>query len=290
MPEVIESVVTEHFDVDVGEGLQLHAVRAGTGPHIVLLHGFTGSAETWATLTGAIGNRYTTLSVELPGHGKSTSPPDAARYRLDRFADDLGRVLDAFHLARAAVLGYSLGGRAALRFALRHPERVEALVLESASPGIIDSPERADRIESDNAIADMIERKGVPSFVDFWEALPLWGSQSGLGTAERAQLRAQRLANNVAGLANSLRGAGAGCDPPVIDALIANRAPTLLIAGELDQKYVVESRLMKAAMPNARRAVVPRTGHAVHLERPAIFAEVVLSFLDEVRAAATEWA
>ena len=279
----------ERLDVEVGAGLRLHIARAGSGPPLVLLHGFTGSNETWTPHLAALSARRTTLAVDLPGHGRSSAPGDAARYALDRFADDLADVLDALRVERGVVLGYSLGGRAALRFALRHPGRVAALVLESASPGIIDPVERAARVRSDAELADAIERDGVARFVEQWERLPLWASHASLPDATRARLREQRLANHPRGLANSLRGAGAGADPPVLDRLGTHRSPVLLIAGALDTKYVLLGRLMEAAMSDARLAVVPDTGHAVHLEQPAAFAALVTGFLDGLPSAGAVW-
>src|SRR5687768_14977927 len=211
--------------ISLGDGLHLHVTHAGSGPPVVLLHGFTGSSASWATFAKAL-DRFSTIAIDLPGHGRSSAPSDPARYALPRFADDLAAVLDALHVDRAAVLGYSLGARAALHFALAHPVRVSALILESASPGIDDPAERAERAALDAALADAIERDGIRAFVDRWEQLPLWASQARLSTEARGRLRAQRLANEPHGLANSLRGAGAAAEPSVLDRLAALEMPT----------------------------------------------------------------
>lgn len=273
----------ERFHVDVGDGVRLHATREGTGPPLLLLHGFTGSTESWAPLREAIVERVTTIAVDLPGHGRSTSPADPARYALARLVEDLTSVLDALSLERTSLLGYSLGGRAALRFALARPGRVSALVIESASPGIAKPAERAARVVADAARADRIEHEGIAAFVDEWERLPLWASQAALPLEARSRLRAQRLANDHRGLANSLRGAGAGLDLPVLGRLGALKVPTLLVAGALDGQYAELARQMEGAIPGARLAIVPGAGHAVHLERPDELAALVLRFLDAVR-------
>lgn len=270
----------DHRVVDVGDGLQLHAACRGQGPHLVLLHGFTGSAESWDPVRPALERRRTVTAVDLPGHGRSSAPAHASRYRLTRFADDLARLLDALDIDRAAVVGYSFGGRAALRFVLRHPQRVSALVLESTSPGIDDPAERAARARSDAELADAIERGGVTAFVDRWEQLPLWESQKFLAGATRARLRAQRLDNDWVGLAHSLLGAGAAAEPAVTPQLPSVAVPALLVAGALDRKYGALAGAMAAAMPNARAALVPDAGHAVHLEQPDAFTSLVTGFLD----------
>ncbi len=275
----LSSKVERGVDIDVGNGLRLHAVRSGSGSALMLLHGFTGSAATWAPLRAALGDRFATIAVDLAGHGASSAPADPARYALGRLAVDLKRVLDHLDVARAALLGYSMGGRAALRFALEHPDRVSALVLESSSPGIADPAERESRRAADAALADAIERDGVAAFVDRWEALPLWATQHALPMAVRDKLRAQRLANTPSGLANSLRGAGAGAEADVTERLATLDGPTLLIAGALDAKYIAFGRSMERVMPRARLSIVESAGHAVHLERPAEFTALVAEFL-----------
>ena len=283
-----ERHAVESRNVAVGDGLHLHVACAGAGPPLVLLHGFTGSTESWESLVGAL-DGYATIAVDLPGHGRSSAPADPARYSLDRFADDLAAALDTLGVDRAAVLGYSLGARAVLRFARAHPGRVAALVLESASPGIEDPSERAARVASDAALAGVIERDGVHAFVDRWERLPLWASQAALPEAARARLRAQRLTNHPRGLANSLRGAGAGADPSMVERVAAPNTPTLLVVGALDAKYMGIGRMMEAAMPGARLAVVPDAGHTVHLERLDVFAALVTDFLGGVPSANNAW-
>lgn len=258
--------------------LHLHADGDGDGPPLVLLHGFTGAASSWAPLRAAL-RGFRTIAIELPGHGRSDAPHDPGSYALPSVADLIACVLDAHALDRVAMLGYSMGGRTALHFAVRHPARLSALVLESASAGIADEAERAARVGADGALADDIERDGIEAFVDRWERLPLWESQRALPAAVRNRLRAQRLANSARGLANSLRGAGAGAEPSLGDMLHRIDVPALLVGGALDSKYVAIAEQMGRAMPDARVEIVEGAGHAVHIERPAQLAHLVDGFL-----------
>src|SRR5919202_1216376 len=105
-------------------------------------------------------------------------------------------------------------GRVALHLALAAQERFATLTLESASPGILDPAERAARIRADEALAELLEREGIEPFVDRWERLPLFASQESLPAEARARVRAARLAQHPLGLANSLRGFGAGVPAP----------------------------------------------------------------------------
>lgn len=269
--------------VDAGDGLRLHVECEGTGPCVVMLHGFTSSGATWRALRAELKDRHTVVTVDMPGHGKSSTPTDPARYALDRFADDLARALDAVGAGRVAMLGYSFGGRAALKFALAHPDRLRALILESTSSGIEDPDQRTRRVTEDAALADVLERDGIAAFVDRWEMLPLWASQAALPASVRARIRERRLAQSPVGLANALRGAGAGLDPAVFDRLGEIQVPVVIIAGALDLKYVEYAMRMAGQLPTARVEIVPDAGHAVHMERPHEYQRIVKGFLASLR-------
>ncbi len=259
--------------------IHLNAEVRGAGPPLLLLHGFTGSARTWDDHLPALGSRFTAIALDVIGHGLSDSPPDPERYRMERAVEDVLALLDLLGHERAAALGYSMGGRLALHLALAAPERVTSLVLESASPGIASADEREARIRSDAELADSIERDGVEAFVDRWERNPLFASQDALPRELREELRRQRLRNDVSGLANSLRGMGAGAQRPLHDELSHVQCPTLLLAGELDPKYRALAEEMARGMSNARAVIVPDAGHAVHLERSGEFDRIVAEFL-----------
>lgn len=262
---------------------------AGTPPDrpvLLCLHGFTGSTATWRPFLPAWTRRFRVLAVDLLGHGRSDAPPDPARYAMAESVADLVEVLDRLAVDEAAVLGYSMGGRVALALALEAPRRVGALILESASPGIADPEERRARLAADGALADAIERDGVPAFVERWERQPLFASQARLDAGVREALRAQRLANVPRGLAASLRGLGTGIQPSYWDRLGEVGAPAILVAGALDRKFCDIARAMHTAMATSRLAIVPDAGHAVHLERPDDFSHLVLDFLARALARA----
>jgi 2-succinyl-6-hydroxy-2,4-cyclohexadiene-1-carboxylate synthase len=265
---------------DVHYRLRVH----GDGPALLMLHGFTGSGATWEPHAVALSNHYRCIAVDLLGHGRTRAPADPTRFTAERAVRDLLAILDALGLQSVAVFGYSMGGRLALNLALAAPNRIHGLILESASPGIADPSERAARVAADEALAKAIVEQGVEAFVARWEALPLFSSQAALPPAARERLRAQRLDNNPMGLANSLRGMGAGTMPAVRDRLAELRMPTLLIAGALDDKYRQLALSMARDIPGAAVAIVPGAGHAVHLERPDEFDYLVGRFLAAVTA------
>lgn len=266
------------------------AQGSGAPPALLLLHGFTGSARTWEPFFPRFAAGRRVIAVDLLGHGGSDAPRDPARYDMPHVVADLLALLDALGELRIDVLGYSMGGRVALHLALADPERVRRLALVGASPGIADPNERDGRRQWDAALAELIEREGLAAFVKFWEQLPLFESQARLPEAMRARIRHERLSQRPHGLANTLRGLSPGCHPPLWGELGRLRSPTLLVAGRLDGKYAAISREMSRAIPEARLALVPGCGHAVHLERPRQFERLVCAFLDgRLRLGASAW-
>ena len=272
------------------DGVGYNVERAGEGPALVLLHGFTGSAATWAPFVPAFAREFETVAIDLPGHGATDASGDLARYSMERTVEDLVAILDRLGIERAAWLGYSMGGRVALGTAVMAPSRVAALVLEGASPGIADPGERAARARDDEALAEFVEHEGVAAFVERWEALPLFASQRRLPQEIRAAQRRQRLANDPRGLANSLRGMGQGAQPPLHDRLGEVGVPVILLAGAEDAKFRRLAQEMAVAMPMAQVAVIPDAGHAAHLEQPAAFERAVLRFLQSLELPGTSLA
>lgn len=276
---VIMADITERtFEIN---GLALHTVLFGAGRPLLLLHGFTGSAATWAGLAAQLAPQRQCIALDLIGHGKSGAPADPARYTMEHAVQDIAGLLDVLGISRVDLLGYSLGGRLALQFAVAAPGRVRALILESASPGLASPAERAARIAADDALAEVIERDGIEAFVAHWEALPLWASQAELPAELRARQRTQRLANRPQGLANSLRGMGTGRQRALWDMLPTLTIPTLLLAGALDAKFSAIAQQMAATLPRADLAIIAAAGHAIHLEQPEIFGQRVAVFLEQ---------
>ena len=259
-------------------GLELHVEVDGAGPPLLLLHGFTGSARAWDELRAALRDAFTLIVPDLVGHGRSEAPDDPARYGMTPTAADLAALLDQLGYERANVLGYSMGGRVALCFGAGCPERIERLVLESASPGIEDATERARRAASDDRLAEDVERDGLPEFIARWEAQPLLAPAPHVSAERRAAQHAIRLVHSPRGLANSLRGMGTGRQPSLWSALPSLRVSTLLIAGALDQRYCEIARRMYAALPHAKLSVIGEAGHTVHVDQAVEFERVLRGY------------
>jgi 2-succinyl-6-hydroxy-2,4-cyclohexadiene-1-carboxylate synthase len=260
------------------DGVRYEVRVGGSGPGLLLLHGFTGRGASWGPCLPQLRRRSTTIQVDLLGHGRSDAPGDAARHAVERQAADIAEIVRSVGAGPVAVLGYSFGARIALALALESPSAVRRLILESPSAGIADPDERRARRLADDALADDIEREGVPAFVARWETLPLFATHAALPDATRRRLHAERLRNSTAGLAGSFRGAGQGAMTPLHDRLGEIGAPTLVVCGELDPVRG-RAEFVAAQIPGAALAVIPAAGHTPHLESPARFQAIVLPFI-----------
>jgi 2-succinyl-6-hydroxy-2,4-cyclohexadiene-1-carboxylate synthase len=232
---------------------------------LVLVHGFTQTRRSWDPIVTRLECLYELVTVDAPGHGGS----GAVQADVER-----GAVLLGGAGGRAAYVGYSMGGRLALRLAIARPDLVDALVLIGATAGIADDDERTARRRSDDSLAEVIERDGVERFLDTWLTQPLLAT-----LPPNAVDRAERARNTPAGLAASLRLAGTGVQEPLWDRLGELAMPVLLVAGELDRKFTVLAERMATAMPAASVAVIPGAGHSAHLERPDAFVDALDGWL-----------
>jgi 2-succinyl-6-hydroxy-2,4-cyclohexadiene-1-carboxylate synthase len=269
-------------------GVEQRGEASASGLTLVMLHGFTGSAAGWGShLDTLAAAGWRVIAFDLPGHGRSAAPGDPRCYTIEYCRQAILTALHELGVSRgqAVLMGYSMGGRIALYAAFSGFFR--ALILESASPGLADPVEREQRRASDEALAASLERDGVQAFVDRWEKLPLFASQHTLPFETREALRQQRLRNRASGLAQSLRGAGTGVQPPLHARLPTLRIPVLLLAGELDAKFTALARYMAQALQHAQLCIVPGAGHTVHLERPEEFDALVGNFIKGVRDVST---
>ena len=241
---------------------------------IVMLHGFTGSTKTWESVARQL-PAFRIIAIDCIGHGRTESPVDVSLYEMDNQVDVLEEVCRRLQLESFTLVGYSMGGRIALSFAVKYPGRVEKLILESSSPGLASEEERMGRRRADNLLGDKIEENGVESFVDAWEKIPLFASQKRLPENVRLGIRKERLQQNALGLANSLRGMGTGKMPPLWENLSELSMPVLLITGQLDEKFVNIAREMMVYLKKGRHLTVNDAGHAIHVENPAEFATIL---------------
>jgi 2-succinyl-6-hydroxy-2,4-cyclohexadiene-1-carboxylate synthase len=250
-------------------------------PVILFLHGFTGSSADWKQVASDLDKNFLSAAIDLIGHGKSSSPADRSFYTFDAVTEQIKIIIEEIIKNKVILLGYSMGGRAALYFAVKYPELVKALIAESATPGIKDEKLRKERILKDEEIARFIESNSIEEFLDLWMEMELFNTQRRFSNEKRKMLKQSKLMNNRTGLANSLLESGTGKMPPFIDRLKNIKCKTLLLTGGLDSKFTGLNKEIVKLLPDAEHKIIKNAGHNTHLEEPGKFIEAVNRFLKE---------
>jgi 2-succinyl-6-hydroxy-2,4-cyclohexadiene-1-carboxylate synthase len=227
---------------------------------VLFIPGFMQRGDAWRPVAELLPERYPS---ELLDHAEHSFE---------------GRMREILESNASVLVGYSLGGRLALRAALRSPESLTALVLVGSTAGIEDGPMRVTRAEADEKLASWMEAMPIEDIVGLWERQPLFADQP--ETLVEAQ-RAGRLSHDPRELALLLRTAGQAALDPVWHELRTLDVPLLAIAGARDEGYSAAAKRIAAAAPNARAAIVEDAGHAAHLQRPDEIARLITEFLDQ---------
>jgi 2-succinyl-6-hydroxy-2,4-cyclohexadiene-1-carboxylate synthase len=247
-------------------------------PPIVFLHGFLGRGSDFTEIAQILSDRYSSLLIDLPGHGGSLLPDDES-YTMATTAGLIIDRINQLQLPPAYLYGYSMGGRLALYLAIHYPTYFRHTILASASPGCRTEPERQQRQQADLILADRLAQTTIGNFFDFlnyWYAQPLF--QSLQRHPNFANLYNPRLQNNSQFLAKSLRGMGTGFQPSLWAALPTHNRPLHLLTGELDQKFTAIQTAMRAIAPQLTGSVIQQTGHNIHWENPGAVIREIASF------------
>lgn len=240
---------------------------------IICLHGFTGSGADFGPVVEEFScqfphrnNTIEWLLLDLPGHGNSIAGRDPEDWQLDALLDRLDAVAALANSRRIAVLGYSMGGRIALHWLLRHPRWMGILI--GASPGLAQKEDRIQRQQSDKKWIDLLLNRGINAFCQAWEQQPLIQPQTTLADPLRHEIAVRRRRNPATGLCSALRNWGTGSLPPLWDKF--NQIEQLfLLYGNLDTKFAAIAAAMQQVDPRIQAAAVSACGHAPHLESPA---------------------
>ena len=241
---------------------------------VVALHGFTGSHQDFEPLKSLINeDQVEIVTPDWPGHGKMKDETDANKYSLESHMEIISKAVGSSK--RVILLGYSMGGRLALNWALNHPERVQKLILIGASPGIADDTESAERLKGDQALAHFIRIHGVPPFIKYWNGKTFFRPLMSLPPDRLNPILERRLKNTTEGLALSLENVGTARLPSLWPRLKELRCAVDIVVGEKDPKFIEIGHRMGERIPKARISVIELGGHALHLEKPEDIASLI---------------
>ena len=247
-------------------GVKIHYEVHGSGPTILLTHGFSATAQMWRGQVSALSRGHQLVLWDMRGHGQSDYPADQGAYTQDATVEDMAAILDAVGAKRAIVGGLSLGGYMSLAFNVKYPERVRALLIIDTGPGFKKDEAR----EGWNKYA-------LETGADFETR----GLQRLKSSSPEMASAAHRSAD---GLVRAARGMLTQRDATVINALPDIRVPALVVVGANDKPFLAAADYMAAKIPGARKVVIPNAGHAANIDQPAAFNEAVTSFLTSLAA------
>ncbi len=263
-----------HFHYDLNH----HADK----PLILFLHGFMGNSHEFEPAIQLLGNDFSYLTLDLPGHGKTQVFGGDSCYSMVNTAQGIIQLLDRLNITQCFVVGYSMGGRLALYLTLHFPGRFTKVVLESASPGLATEKQRLERMQKDEQIARKLSRTtnqgDFMTFLSHWYAQPIFGDIK--SHPQFNYMISDRLENNPAELAKSLRIMGTGKQPSLWSKISENQIPLLLLAGEYDQKFIDINSQMLQLCPSCQFKMINNAGHNIHLENTLSFVEAVNHFLN----------
>jgi pimeloyl-ACP methyl ester carboxylesterase len=245
------------------DGVRISYDVAGSGRPVLLSNGYSATAEMWRGQVDALTDRYTVITWDMRGHGRSDSPENLSLYSEAMTVGDMVAILDACGVTDAVIGGLSLGGYMSLAFNCVAPARVRALMLFDTGPGY-----RKD--EPRNGWNDMAHRRAASFEKRGLEAL---------GSSSEVRVSTHRSAQ---GLANAARGMLVQHDAHVIDSLPGIAVPTLVLVGADDAQFIAPTDYMAAKIPGATKVVIPGAGHAANIDQPALFNEAVSEFLDSL--------
>jgi pimeloyl-ACP methyl ester carboxylesterase len=242
------------------DGVAIYYEVRGTGPALILTHGFAASAAMYATVVDPLAETHTVITWDQRGHGRSAYPTAPASYSPSLAVADIAALLDTVGAEAAVVGGHSLGGYLSFEFLLAHPERTKGLVLIGSGPGFRRDEGRQGWNDYADKIAASYERRGLAALAGSEELDPsVHRDASGLVLAARHVLKQH--------------------DGRVMESLPSISVPTLVLVGADDAAFLGSSQYMATKIPGAELAVIDGAAHAPPVSQPAAFCDAVLGFL-----------
>lgn len=271
--------------IDLGDGLAAHVRVTGdqTGKDMVLIHGYTASSHTWDALVDRLKGDYRLIAIDLPGHGL-TRTPSGYKATMEGFADYIDTVMEKLGVARATVIGSSMGGHTAWQLALRHPDRVEGLVLVASAGWPVQSEDAILNSPTGQMLRNPVFgpiMRDLDATTIFTQGLKASFFDESLATKAMVERYTElSRAPGHRALILDLRLNSATRNPATPEMLASVQAPTLILHGDRDALVPVESgKRFDDAIPNSRLIVYENIGHMPQEETPDRVAGDIKDFL-----------
>lgn len=247
--------------------------KLGSGKPLFILHGLFGSSDNWQTLGKYFAEHFTVYLIDLRNHGHS---PHSDEWNYEVMSNDLKELADDEGLDKVMLLGHSMGGKTAMHFTVRYPERIEKLVVVDIGPKkypvtnqfVVDALEQFDpqtlasRKEAEELLSRYIEELGTRQFL--LKNL-YWDENQKL----RWRFNLEVIKQNIANVSELT---------PLPEKPV--ESPVLFVKGEKsDYIFPADIKLMTVMFPHAKLVEIPGAGHWVHADNPTEFFKTVLEFL-----------
>ena len=236
------------------------------------LHGFTGTQQNWTTTIKGL--KKPSYAIDLPGHGKSLFLKQNTKYTFDDWCDDFNQLLEYLNLNKINLCGYSMGGRLAISFAKKHPNKINSLFLESTSFGLKNEEDRNKRIKSDKVISDNILNNFNKTMIE-WSYKPLFSSQKIRNKTEWDEQLNHRLMHKKRQLSKSLKVFSLGKMNYYRNDIINFTFPIIIINGSEDKKFIEIGKDLLSLNRNSKLYIVPESNHNIHMENNNEFVKIL---------------
>jgi len=256
---------------------RLYYELTGRGEPLVLVHGWSFDTRCWDDQFPAFSQHFKVLRYDLRGFGRSDVPQVGAAYS---HTNDLVALLDHLDLERVHLLGHSFGGRIAIDFALRYPERMLSLLLPDAAVDLSDPPALEELSAWIGGTWRAGREKGVAAARQIW----LQGSPFAPAMDNaHASAKVRQMVEDYSGWHWQNDNPSVGIDSYPRERLADIGLPTLIVLGLLNPQYYHEvAAIQHQYIPNSTFVTMPGVGHALNIEDPAEFNRIVLEFLGAV--------
>jgi len=266
-------------------GVKLYYEQAGRGTPIVFVHEFSGDLRSWEAQMRHFSRRYRCIAFNARGYPPSDVPQDWQLYSQERARDDIRDVLDGLGIAKAHIVGISMGGFATLHFGFAYPERARSLVVAGCGYGA-QPDKRAQFTEEVARTAAAIESQGMAEVAKTYGAGPTRVQYQNKDPRGYTEFLAQLAEHSTPGAANTQRGVQARRPSlwELTEEMKRLDVPTLIATGDEDDPCLEPGILMTRMIPAAALVVFPNTGHALNIEEPDLFNRTLADFFHQVES------
>lgn len=258
--------------------------QTGHGTPIVFLHEFAGDYRSWEMQARFFARRYSVVTYNARGYPPSGVPEDPSAYSQDIAIEDLRGLMDHLHIDRAHIVGFSMGGSAALSFGLKYPQRAHSITIAGTGSGSLRGGDNAAFLRDMEYVIQRFEKEGMDRVSEFYTSGPNRVQFQDKDPRGWQEFNTQFREGSARGHANTMRGVQSN-RPSVYDLeneLKTMTVPLMIMTGDEDRPCLEPGLFLKDTVPSAALMVLPKTGHNINQEEPDLFNRSLLDFITQV--------